>query len=167
MHILTPITALIGALLAHPAAAFPADLSLAQADTSPALPSPLDKRDNAIFTLGAALCTSGTPSRTREDSFSWPGQYDVGCNEHDRSQVWGSVLQAKNAFSMIVCGVKTNFYYKNGNWDFYQDSSDGTLLGTCYPHQGPYRYCLIPLGSCSVSAKYYCYYSNRGRKLCN
>lgn len=50
----------------------------------------LEKRDNAMFTIGYALCsyTVFGPVPTgwsTEKHFFWPGQYDVGCVEHDKS----------------------------------------------------------------------------------
>lgn len=51
----------------------------------------LEKRDNAMFTIGYALCsyTQIGPVPTgwsTEKHFFWPGQYDVGCVEHDKSK---------------------------------------------------------------------------------
>jgi hypothetical protein len=124
----------------------------------------LEARANAIFTIGGAICGSGaTVSQT---IFPWPGQINVGCSEFNSAEQFDESLKS-SAFSMTVCGTKTNFYRKDGNYDFYKNNGDGTLLGTCYPYSGPNRSCLVPLGSCGMSSKMRCYYSGKGKKLCN
>ncbi|KAH7318042.1 hypothetical protein B0I35DRAFT_502588 [Stachybotrys elegans] len=160
-----PFTAITAALAAMQAAALPTETTdQVSGDTSPVPTSPLEKRADAIFTLGYSLCSmwNGSSTIVSQNAFNWPGQSDVGCTEHNNSPSYVASYTS-DFFNMKVCGISTNFYKKGDNFDFYQDGGDGTLLGTCYPYQGPNRLCpLIGIGSCAVSSRYRCLYSNRG-----
>lgn len=124
----------------------------------------LEARANAIFSIGHAICGSG--GTASDTIFPWPGQINVGCSEFNSALQYRVSLKS-SAFSMNVCGTATNFYRKNGNYDFYKNNGDGTLLGTCYPYSGPHKSCVVPLGTCGMSTEFRCQYSGKGKKLCN
>jgi hypothetical protein len=98
MHLLkTLVTTTSAFTVAVSAVAIPnvdVDASLAIDDepplTSGEVEAILEKREDAMFTIGYALCSwtiiGPVPTGgSRETMFFWPGQYDVGCVEYDKS----------------------------------------------------------------------------------
>jgi hypothetical protein len=98
MHLLkTLVTATSAFAAAVSAVAIPnMDVAVSPAiDDEPVLTSGeveaiLEKREVAMFTIGYALCSwtviGPVPTGgSKETMFFWPGQYDVGCVEYDKS----------------------------------------------------------------------------------
>jgi hypothetical protein len=158
--ILLAFTSLLGGV--H-AAALPLEVETSVVDARDN--SILEARATTLFTIGYALCGSGTTNS--ESIFPWPGNIDVGCHEFNSAEQDTGDTGREDFFSLTVCGVKTNFYKKNGNYDFYKDNGDGTLRGTCYPRSPANKSCLVPIGSCGIHSLYRCEYVGKGLKLCN
>jgi hypothetical protein len=96
----------------------------------------LQTRANVQFSLGYTLCTWtvsdpwGGQGGSYTDILVAAGDKEIGCVEMDSSpHVPANGYDEGNFFNIWnVCGMDINFYEKNGNWDFYENGGDGTLL---------------------------------------
>ncbi|KAK2766026.1 hypothetical protein FQN54_007541 [Arachnomyces sp. PD_36] len=125
---------------------------------------------NVQFSIGYTLCSWfvsdpwGGQGGSYTELLVASGDKEIGCVEMDNSpHVPAEGYDSGSNFFNIwnVCGMNINFYEKNGNWDFYENGGDGTLLGTCYPHNGADHYCLQAAngGACTPETIMKCYAS--------
>ncbi|KAJ2982974.1 hypothetical protein NQ176_g1031 [Zarea fungicola] len=57
-----------------------------------------------------------------------------------------------------LCGMrKLNFYRKGNNFDMYEDSGNGQVIGTCYPSPTDQKQCVLATGNAQIVGGYVCY----------
>lgn len=96
----------------------------------------LQTRANVQFSRGYTLCSWfvsdpwGGQGGSYTEILVAAGDKEIGCVEMDNSPRVPSTDYDGGSFFNIwnVCGMDINFYNKNGNWDFYENGGDGTLL---------------------------------------
>jgi hypothetical protein len=123
----------------------------------------------ANFILGSSLCgyVSGPQTGGSTDRiFLAKGDFEATCSAYWDNNTITNPLAGKSPFTLPVCGMEVNFYYKNGNWDFYKKGGDGTLLGTCYGYNGRSVGCFNGFGTCNVRTRFKCNRSGFGPGPC-
>ena len=96
----------------------------------------LQTRAPVQFSIGYTLCSWhvtdpwGGQGGSYTQLLAASGDVEIGCVEMDDSPTVPSGDYDEGSFFRIwdVCGMDINFYNNGGNWDFYENGGDGTLL---------------------------------------